>query len=220
MLFVVVSYIIWLHTYSVLRYAVVLESLSGILILLAFRRYLRFWLVAISGVLLVGACWFTTEIPDWQRVDYGTQVIEFDRFPAVEPNALIVYYQEGLGFLSMFFPPDAQFIGGVKLPIHDYPGPLLQAWAQKHNLLPPEYYRYHFKDVTKRKIAAHNGPIYIVETPWFMMFSPITLSPYGLTRSAWPNCMDFNSNINVYSGGWQLCRVEKLSAVPQEKDNF
>lgn len=219
-LFVVVSYIIWLRVYSVLRYAVVLEALSGIVVLLALRRWLRPTCVAFLGILLVGACWFTTEVPNWRRASYGKQVIEFDRFPTVEPNALIVYYQEGLAFMSMFFPPDAQFIGGVKLPINDYPTSLFQAWAQKHNVLPPGYYGYHFEEVSKQKIAAHDGPIYIVETPWFMMFSPQTLSPYGLTRSAWPDCVNFNSNLNVYSGGWQLCRVEKMAASSSEEKTF
>lgn len=213
--FCVVSYLLWLHYYSVIRYAVTLEVLCGILVIYALRCFFKKnWVVVIISLGLLGGIMFRTHYPSWRRGAYGKQVIAFSQMPKVKENALIVYYEEGVAFLSMFFPPDAQFIGGVKLPINDYPGLLMQMWAKSRNALPKGYYGYHFKEVSKQKIAAHDGPIYILTTPWPMMFHPLTLEPYGLDGPLAP-CTDFNANINSYSDGWSLCEVQKLSD-PQE----
>ncbi len=216
LVFVVIGYVLWLRFYSVLRYAVVLEVLAGVLVIYALRCYLKNGWVLVLSLGVLGSVMYKTHYPSWRRAPYTKQVIEIYNLPSVPENALIVYYEEGLAFLSMFFPKDAQFIGGIKLPINDYPGLLLQQLAKQRNALPEQYYRYHFKEVSKQKILAHDGPIYIVATPWFMMLHPITLTPYGLERTHEP-CPEFNANINSYSDGWAMCRVQKLSSpVAQE----
>ena len=215
LVFVITGYVLWLHFYSVLRYAVALEVLSGVLVLYALRSYLKNGLVLVVSLGVLGAIMYKTHYPSWRRGPYTKQVIEIYNMPKVKENALVVYYEEGLAFLSMFFPKDAQFIGGIKLPVKDYPGLLFQQWAKERNALPEQYYGYHFKELSKQKVLAHNGPIYIVTTPWPMMFRPITLAPYGLEAIFEP-CQNFNANINSYSDGWSLCEVRKLSSPEEE----
>ncbi len=207
--FAAVSYVFWLHFYSTLRYAIVLELFSMIFVFAAIRALTSYKTTAVLGTLLALFLWQTTEIPNWGTDGFSKQAIVFTNFPKVEKNTLVVYFGAPMGFLSPFFEPGTRFVGGITFPVEKYPK-AYQKRAKSRNSLPPQYYAYRFDGRIRQAIAEHDGPIYIVAVPWPMMLDPITLAPYGLEKTDEP-CQEFNASINLYSAGWALCKVKKIA---------
>lgn len=207
---VVGTYLLWLPVYSILRYVVLLEALSILLVAWILRNYLRPVLGMVVGLLLVALCWCNTVAPDWghEPFDRYAYVAFSPKFPEVKPNALVVFFGQPMSFAASFFPPDTQFVGGVSFEVEKYPE-VFHRLAKQRRSLPEVYYKYRFDDQIKKKLANHTGPIYVMAVPWDMMLSPLTLAPYGL-KSDGKDCQFFNTNINKYSRGWKLCRVEVI----------
>jgi hypothetical protein len=111
-IFVIVSYFAWEFGFSVLRYAVTLEMLTGVvtmgaLIWLFTDPRLR---VAISLVLL-SIVSTTTVYPDWGRGEYGVGYVDI-RVPPLPVNSvvLIASWQPAAYFIP-FAEPTAQYLG-------------------------------------------------------------------------------------------------------------
>ncbi len=111
-IFMIVSYFAWEFGFSVLRYAVTLEMLTGIvtmgaLIWLFTDTRLR---VAISRVLLTIVS-TTTVYPDWGRGGYGVRYVDI-RVPPLPVNSvvLIASWQPTAYFIP-FAEPTAQYLG-------------------------------------------------------------------------------------------------------------
>ena len=215
LLYMAVAYLLWLCFYSTLRYAIMLDVMSIILVTMLLRYYFSYKTTAIIGTLLAFVLWNTTEIPNWGKDGFSKQAIVFYNMPQVEENALVVYFGAPMAFLSPFFPEGTSFAGGIKFPIDQYP-PEYQKRAKQRNGLPPQYYAYKFDERLQEKINSHDGPIYIVAVSWPMMLDPITLAPFGLEKSD-EKCKAFNASINLYSKGWELCKVNKIA--PETKDS-
>lgn len=116
-IFVIVSYTWWLSTFGILRYASVLETLSGVVVLSALalasvgiRPHLAWPRVA--GALLVAALFLsTTVIPKWERrPDPGPKLIAAD-IPRVPADSVIVLLGPvEMAFLAPFEPASVRFI--------------------------------------------------------------------------------------------------------------
>ncbi len=208
LLFTASGYICWLKIYAILRYAIPLELFSGILLMGVLRTRFPYKTTALIGTVLAVCLWPMTEIPNWGRDVFDKQTVAVRNLPKVEPNSLVIYFGAPMAFLSQFFTPGTKFAGGVHFPVEKYPQEY-QPRAQQRNVLPDAYYSAKFQKNLTRTIMEHNGPIYIVAVPWPMMLDPITLAPYGL-QAGKDNCVFFNANINLYSRGWNLCKVEKI----------
>ena len=215
LLFTSISYLLWLYFYSTLRYAVPLELFSGILLAGALRSWLSYKHTAVAGTVLAVLIWPLTDAPNWGKDTFAAQTIAVSGLPEVENNALVVYFGAPMSFLSPFFTEGTKFVGGITFPVDKYP-PEHQKRARQRNPLPPAYYRYKFKDEILRAIISHDGPIYIVAVPWPMMLDPITLAPYGLKADE-KDCRFVNTNINLYSRGWNVCKVQKLETPPPQQ---
>ena len=207
----VVIYISWLYVYSILRYVIILEAFSALLTIWLLRRFLRPVFALVAGALVGLLCVSVTVVPDWGHGDFdGYEYIHFEpKFPQVKPNALVIFFGHPMTFAAPFFPKDTRFVGGVTFEVEKYP-PQYRHRARQRRGLPESYYQYRFDDQIKGAIASHDGPIYIMAVPWPMMLEPITIERYGLKAGTGP-CQFFNTNINKYSRGWDLCEVEKNS---------
>ena len=102
--FFVVAFVVGAALYSILRYAIVLELLSGALIVALLGKLLRrpyaIAAVAVATLALIG----TTRHPDWWRVKFGPHWFDV-RVPQVEPNALILIASDApMGYVLPFFP--------------------------------------------------------------------------------------------------------------------
>lgn len=209
---VVITYVLWLQVYSILRYVVILEAFSVLLAVWILRHWLRPVLGVFAGIVLAVLCWVGTVSPDWghEPFDHKPYVHFYPALPQVEPNALIVFFGQPMTFAAPFFPSDAKFVGGIVFEVEKYPKSL-QKRARQRRSLPDVYYQYRFDPLIKQTIAQHEGPIYVMAVPWPMMLHPLTLAPYGLWSNG-DDCAFFNTNINKYSRGWELCRAYAIGS--------
>lgn len=118
--FVVLAYVTWLRLFSILRYAIPIEALTGLLLLLATQgllvvackgRLRHAWLSwCMAGLFLASAgC---SRYPSWWHVSYGDTVFDV-RVPAVEPGSIVLLIGQPLAYVIPFI-GDAQsdqFIG-------------------------------------------------------------------------------------------------------------
>jgi hypothetical protein len=124
-IFIAVSYVVWEAMFSILRYALCLEALTGIVIVLglrvlATRRRLvgsvseRFPVVcAIMLVAIVGV----SSRPGWGRLrHYGRSVFDIQA-PVVPDGAAVVLADKPIGFVIPFLRgKDISFVGIVEVP--------------------------------------------------------------------------------------------------------
>ena len=155
------SYVLWLHTFSILRYAIMLEALSGVLIVAALRTA-ALWFAphrclapAAATLALVLLLWHT-EVPDWWRVSYGPRVFEVEKVQ-LPPGSLVL----------TIHPPVA-----MAIPFLDAPDFLAIGLVSEN--LQSRGYRL-FAEI-KRRIQAHDGSIFaltdlteraVEAAPWF-----------------------------------------------------
>jgi hypothetical protein len=109
--FALAAYVAWLCVFSIFRYLVPLELISGALIVGAIRflvreRGMRYAVVGILTVLLIG----TTRTMSWGRIPFGPEYFEV-ALPPVEPKSLVIVgYVHPLAYLIPWFPPDTRFV--------------------------------------------------------------------------------------------------------------
>jgi len=104
--FVSTSYVLWLLLYSILRYAVSIEALSGLTILVAVnaiaaagRHRARTVALVMASVLVVVLA--TTRYTDWGHAPFSPVVFAVDA-GSVEPNSLIVVLSAPTAYIVPF----------------------------------------------------------------------------------------------------------------------
>lgn len=204
-----ISYISWLWIYSILRYIILLEALTGVLVVLVVKQWCsrKVALMACTGLAL--ATWFLTSFPEWGRTGFTPQLIRFYSFPQIPSNSMVVFYGNPLSFMAPFFPKDTTFVGGLKYPAQEMYPKELQRDAKKRNSLPDVYYEHRLTDKIKQKIAEFDGPVYVVGWQGKVLSDPISLTPYGLKADP-KRCQTFSAELTFSLKQWSLCPVEKL----------
>lgn len=208
LLFTGVYYAAWLYAYCILRYAVILEAITGFLIVgacaMIFRKKLAQFVAFSLALLLL----MTMHLPDWGHVDFSDKAVAVD-VPQIEENSLVIFFGSPFGFMAPFFPLGTRFAGGIKYPKEKYP-PHMQAEVQSRNPLLSSYYKYDFDEELLKAIREHEGAIYLVSYPWAMIVHPITLEPFGL-RGNVKDCLSFGSNLTMYQSNFSLCKLSKIT---------
>jgi hypothetical protein len=104
--FWMLAYLGWLLLFSILRYAIPLEALSGVLVLHVARRL---WPAteaqAVRGVLGISllACLSLTHYPDWGHVPFSRQTLELDA-PKLPDHSLVLLVGMPVAYLAPFLP--------------------------------------------------------------------------------------------------------------------
>lgn len=152
--FAPIAYSVWLVLFSHLRYAVPLEALTGTMIGLALWRLSegsghggflssRVAVGAAATLAVVLAC--TTKYPDWGRVAYGPKTFDVGA-PSLPNGALVVLAGSPLSYVVPFLnAPGASFVG------------ITHTTAEARG--------YRLFQETRRRIANHPGPLYILVRP-------------------------------------------------------
>jgi putative flippase GtrA len=150
--FVAISYGVWEKVTSILRYAVPMEALSGVILVFVFvffwekalgRKQVR----AVIATLFVAAlflCLFKTHYPAWGRVRYGHSVLSCNRVD-LERNSLVVLHGQQSSYIAPCIQnhnPDVRFVGITK-----------DALGGKGYLL---------WDNLSNRIKKHPGPVYVL----------------------------------------------------------
>jgi hypothetical protein len=185
--FVAVSYVTWLLKFAALRYATVIEALTGTLIVLALRSVTGLiWsdrrqtaAVTISGLLVLGTLLIHTQLPEWGRRAYADRVFSVD-VPSMPSDSLVVLHHV----------PHAYVIPFITSPRF---AAISVTWAT----IPP----YHIYQETRRRIASHTGSIFILYNRVEPVIWRDRIADLGLTWDA-NDCRPVVSNI---SWGLMLC---------------
>jgi hypothetical protein len=121
-LFYLLSYLIWLFVFGILRYAVMLEMLSGVMLLGALWGFPRLPAKSAMGVLIVvtllSIAW--TRTTSWGRAPFANDWFGVSGIEAVyRPGTVYVVPDDApLGFMVALFPADARFVHiGGNLPL-------------------------------------------------------------------------------------------------------
>jgi len=145
LVFVVAAYVLWLCLFSILRYAVPLELLSGLLLLATLQQFAAAsrrwpaWTMAGAFLLLAGF----SRYPGWGHVPYAA--VAFDvRTPAVERGSLVLVVGQPDAYVIPFLPhaQDNRYVG--------------LNWFTRST------FGYRLDALISTRIAAHAGAVYAV----------------------------------------------------------
>ncbi len=141
-----VSFVIWTQEFSIYRYVVPLELLSGAL-LVALLRYLLRPAIAGTVTLVVAVTLIaSTSPPDWWRIEFGRRWFDVE-VPWVAPNSLVLLTSDApMAYVLPFFPADARHFG-LNNSIND---------PERDTLM---------EDTIVRAIREHTGPMYSLSYP-------------------------------------------------------
>ncbi len=192
--FLLISYLTWLNLFSILRYAVPIEALSGFFIAFAiilfsdtfFPRH-RNALLSTTGLTVILALIGTTKYPDWGRINFGERVYSIDR-PQIEPNSLVILISKPLAFYAPFLADsssDIAFLGYSDIIVSD----------------PKSKSRTEFE----RMLGTPNRPIYALARSSSMLQIK-ELHTFGLQQTG--ECVDVKSNID---NDIHLCKLKRLT---------
>ncbi|WP_160121519.1 hypothetical protein [Rhodovarius lipocyclicus] len=185
--FAIMGYAMWAKTFGIYRYLLVLETLSGLLVVLALGLLLRARVLAGFGAacaIALGAILWVAP-PNWGHARYGAQVLWVDPLP-VQPTEMVVTLDDAPhGYLVPFMPPEVRVMGAFT------------------NLTQP-----HFDSGLRRRIiaavAAHPGGFRILTTPHLPLEETNRrLEPLGLIISG--ECQIVRTTMDTH----RFCRATR-----------
>ncbi len=190
------GYVLWLRAFSILRYALVLEALSALLIVAALHTAARSFAprrpLLAPGLAALGLAVLLlhTRVPDWWRIPYGQRVFEVEQVQ-LPPGSLV---------LAIHAPV------AMAIPFLDAPG--FRAIGLTGETLRSKGYKL-FAEIVHR-IDTHDGPIFALSdvtgraveaAPWF-----------GLVAEA-ASCRPVRNNI-TFNAQIMLCPLHRKAAAP------
>jgi hypothetical protein len=185
--FWLLSFVIWTAQYSIYRYIVPLELLSGALLVALLRHLFRPGVAWPAIVLIAIALVASTRPPDWWRVDFGRRWFDV-KVPYVEPHALVLLASDSpMAYVLPFFPPDARNLG-INNSISD---------PARETLMEREI---------ERAIREHKGPLYSLSFPAGK--GAEALAAHGLRRLQ-DTCADVRTN--MLTSPIELCRLARVA---------
>ena len=178
--FFLIGFVLWLFLFGVSRYIVLLELLSGIVVVGALLSSVAAHRAPIVAVVLAVALVATTSISNWGRVRPGQTWFEV-AVPAerlVPDQLFVMTSQQPIGYVIPYLPGDARFVR-----IESNMSSFLVAGSAYLNLV-------------HETIAGHAGPIYSLGPSVPNASAAAVFSGYGLTLSA-GSCVEICSRLDV-----------------------
>lgn len=200
--FVAIAYLLWMALFSILRYAVPIEAMTGLLALCAVYAVAPHWWQAPampwrSGVamgVLFGSIAVCTYYPAWGRTAFGKQVFSIDSGP-VESGSLVLITGSPAAYLAPFLPnaANSDFIG--------------LTWFTRSSQ------GFGLWNSIQQKIAGHKGPLYAIRRDGAEFDGEIAVLHDLLPGYALTGCKAVRSNLEIgksgndHSMGLRLCRL-------------
>jgi hypothetical protein len=191
LVFCAVSWGVWAYLYSVSRYLMPLELLSGaVLVYLLALSVPRRWLLLVAAIACSLAL-VTTRYQGWGRIDYGEHFFSI-KVPPVAPGALVLLLgDEPLSFVLPSFPADGRFVGA-------------------YNNFNDPWRKNRLAEAIIATVRDHRGPLYSLTTP--AGANTRTLDAYRLHRMP-GGCASLETNMPTVP--MELCRLERTGADAQ-----
>jgi hypothetical protein len=128
-LFFVSGYVFWLLGFSILRYAIPLEVLSGVFIATVLCLVRPKWHLDWAMALLAVFCLVVTKPMGWGRISYGKAMVTAP-LPVLPPQAIVLMAGHPIGFILPYIArPDTRFVGLDFLPANS------PEWSELRTLL-------------------------------------------------------------------------------------
>ena len=166
-IFVVISYAFWEYAFSVLRYAVPIEILSGIVFALGIKESGLIEKCRISITLLIALGLFvlmiTTSYPEWGRINYDPSETFIVDSPTLPENSLVLLASPPISFITPF----VKMSDGVS---PEFIGIDLYSVVENFKL----------GQLIRTRIQSHKGPIFVVALPTWSDWS-ILNSEFGIS---------------------------------------
>lgn len=112
-LFFCFSFIVWMAQFSIYRYTIPLNFLTGILIVYCCQHLITLQKAQLLLIILISsAVIHFTKVNFWNRIPFAKLFFTIELPPALPQNALILIDGESpLSYLISFFPPSNRFVG-------------------------------------------------------------------------------------------------------------
>jgi hypothetical protein len=189
-LFVAVSFVIWTAQHSVYRYIVVLDMLTGALIVTLLARLLRPGYLPAVAIVAAVTLVATTRVADWGHVDFADRWFDV-RAPRLPHDALVLLTtDQPVAYLLPFLGDDARYVAAQNT-VND---------PSRRNLLAASV-----RDAVQR----HTGPLYQLTSPPGAGASVV--EAHGLRRTDEP-CVRIASNIHPRP--IELCSLVRATGGP------
>jgi len=105
------GYCCWLIEFSVYRYLLPLELMTGLLIVYMIKIFFRpEWLRQTLLIIIIAIFAVTTYYPHWGKVKYGEAYFSMAT-PRLPTNAVVLFLTQPLAYVIPFFSADTHFIG-------------------------------------------------------------------------------------------------------------
>lgn len=191
-LFFVLAFLMWTQQFSIYRYLVPLELLSGALFVALLMYLMRPGYALPAAAILAVALVASTKAPDWWHLEFEDRTTWFDvKVPPVEKDALVLLTSDGpMSYVLPFFPKDARFLGVF------------------NNVNDPKRDTLMEKTIVDA-IAAHKGPLYSLTYPKDSGVDP--LLAHNLMRLS-ETCADVITTMRTTP--IQLCRLFRIPPKP------
>jgi len=188
--FAIGAYLAWLGAFSIHRYLLPLELVSGALIVAALARLVpgatgRRVAIVVLAVLLVG----TTRKPGWERGPFDGPYFDVKPPPVAAEALVIMAFNLPASYVVPSFPRETRFV------------------SPSNNFLSPGQANLLSRRIAE-VIARHPGPLYLLED----RASPAPaalLAPFQLERAR-PECASVRSNVD--RDALQLCALARASS--------
>jgi hypothetical protein len=184
----VASFVVWAVVHSILRYAIPLEILTGLLIVGALGYLLTPPYATIGVACAVWAMLSTTVASEWGRVPFGRTWFDV-RVPPIDRNALVLLTVDApMSYVLPFFPADARHVG------------------IRNNVNAPGR-RNRLAESVENVVREHVGPLYSLSFP--KGEGEADLRALGLRRAS-GGCTEVRTNMPTTP--IELCRLERIGA--------
>ncbi len=194
--FFVVSFLLWTAQHSIYRYILVLDVLTGAVIVTLLQRLVRPGYFAGIAIVAAIAIIATTRPADWYHGKFGAQWFDV-RAPRVDPGALIVITtDEPVGFVLPFLPADARHVGIANNII----SPLVAA---------------RLTATIAQTVRDHRGPVYQLTAP--PGSGTDALGRLGLRREP-AQCWPIRTNLRTKES-IELCRLERVDGAGDRRSD-
>jgi len=187
--FVVISFVLWTAQHSVYRYIVVLDMLTGALIVTLLQRLLRPGYLPGVAILAAVTIIATTHRADWWHIEFGDRWFDV-AVPAIDKDALVLITTEApVSYVLPFLPPDARHLGVANS---------VNAPSRKTRLA----------DTVNAAIRDHKGPLYQLTFP--AGSGTDALQSHGLARVQ-SSCSEIRTK--MLTSPIELCPLERARGV-------
>ncbi len=189
--FSAVSYIGWLNLFAIYRYAVTLEMLAALVIMIAIDFIpvaTRYRLVAASVIAIVALAAIRWDAAVGMRSAWDGTLVAVAVPPIERPAETMVLMAgtEPLGYIVPAFPPEIPFLR-------------VDSWLDTPQSNTP------FGQMMRARIEAHRGPLFGVFIPWEGERAKAAFASFGLTFDL-SKCRQITSNVGEPI---QWCALER-----------